>query len=170
MPRLYPTQDDLMTAKAKGDYYVMAPASVWFTKQYPVEGWLQLIASLDRNVPIYLIGAPGDRGLCDEIINRAGDRPLVNVAGEMTLLQSAALIACARMSYVNDSAPMHLATAMNAPVTAIYCSTVPSFGFGPRSEQSIVKETYHDLDCRPCGLHGHKACPKGHFKCSEMRW
>jgi len=70
------------------------------------------------------------------------------------------------MNFVNDSAPMHLASAVNAPVTAIFCSTVPSFGFGPLSEKSIVIETKEKLDCRPCGLHGFKACPKGHFKCA----
>jgi len=55
---------------------------------------------------------------------------------------------------------------MNAPVTAFYCSTVPWFGFGPLSEKSIIAETSEKLDCRPCGLHGYRQCPKGHFKCA----
>lgn len=70
------------------------------------------------------------------------------------------------MNYVNDSAPLHIASAMNAPVTAIFCSTVPAFGFGPLRENGRVVETLEKLDCRPCGLHGHQACPKGHFKCA----
>ena len=69
------------------------------------------------------------------------------------------------MNYVNDSAPMHIASAMNAKTTAIFCSTVPSFGFGPLSDSAQIVETKLALDCRPCGLHGHKECPKGHFKC-----
>jgi ADP-heptose:LPS heptosyltransferase len=40
----------------------------------------------------------------------------------------------AKMNYVNDSGPLHLASAMNAPITAFFCSTVPEFGFGPLSE------------------------------------
>ncbi|MFN4957421.1 MAG: glycosyltransferase family 9 protein [Cyclobacteriaceae bacterium] len=68
---------------------------------------------------------------------------------------------------MNDSAPMHLASAVDAPVTAIYCSTLPSFGFGPLSSKSSVVETHEKLDCRPCGLHGRRQCPKGHFKCSS---
>ena len=72
----------------------------------------------------------------------------------------------ATMSYVNDSAPLHIASAMNAPVTAIFCSTVPAFGFGPLRANGHVVETKEELDCRPCGLHGHRACPKGHFKCA----
>ena len=44
----------------------------------------------------------------------------------------------AKMNYVNDSAPMHIASAVNAPVTAVFCSTVPEFGFGPLSDVSII--------------------------------
>jgi heptosyltransferase-2 len=61
---------------------------------------------------------------------------------------------------------MHIASSMNAPVASVYCSTVPAFGFGPLSEKSFVIETKEKLDCRPCGLHGYKACPKSHFKCA----
>ena len=70
------------------------------------------------------------------------------------------------MNYVNDSAPMHIASAMNAPVTAIYCSTIKEFGFGPLSDVSYVIEEKQNIACRPCGLHGHKACPLGHFQCA----
>ena len=70
------------------------------------------------------------------------------------------------MNYVNDSAPMHFASAVNAPTAAIYCSTVPSFGFGPLSTKAVVIEIQEPLACRPCGIHGHAACPEGHFNCA----
>ncbi|WP_431217663.1 glycosyltransferase family 9 protein [Puia sp. P3] len=73
----------------------------------------------------------------------------------------------AAMNYVNDSAPMHFASSVNAPVTAVYCSTIPGFGFGPLSDNSNIVEIQQPLDCRPCGLHGYKACPKGHFNCAK---
>jgi heptosyltransferase-2 len=74
------------------------------------------------------------------------------------------------MNYVNDSAPLHFASAVNAPTTAVYCSTVPSFGFGPLSDKSYIVEKTESLYCRPCGLHGYKACPEGHFRCAfEIR-
>ena len=72
------------------------------------------------------------------------------------------------MNYVLDSAPLHICSAMNAPTTAIFCSTAPQFGFGPLAEGAIILETKLDLDCRPCGKHGHKECPKGHFRCGEI--
>jgi len=55
---------------------------------------------------------------------------------------------------------------MNAPVTAIFCSTVPLYGFGPLSGRSFIVETKIPLGCKPCTLHGRVACPLGHFKCA----
>jgi len=73
----------------------------------------------------------------------------------------------ALMNYMNDSAPMHLASAMNAPTTAIFCSTIPAFGFGPLADDRTVIESDQKLTCRPCGIHGSKDCPEKHFDCAE---
>jgi len=88
------------------------------------------------------------------------------LSGKLTFMQSAALMRDAVMNFVNDSAPQHFASAMNAPVTAIFCSTVPAFGFGPLSDNSAIIETDEKLSCKPCGLHGFKSCPEKHFKCA----
>jgi heptosyltransferase-2 len=89
------------------------------------------------------------------------------LAGKLTFLQSAALMKSAEMNYVNDSAPMHFASAMNAPVTAVYCSTVPAFGFGPLSDIRFIVQHEAPLYCRPCGLHGFRQCPEKHFRCAK---
>ena len=52
-------------------------------------------------------------------------------------------------------------------VTAVFCSTVPAFGFSPLRPNGRVVEIKERLYCRPCGLHGHKACPEGHFRCAK---
>jgi len=169
-PRLYPTKlDDERVKEFKvGMYYCLAPTSVWFTKQWPAEKWIELIQSIHAQVnSIFLLGAPADHHVCESIRLASGVSMVVNLAGKLSFLQSAALMKGAKMNFVNDSAPMHLASAVNAPVTAIYCSTVPSFGFGPLSDRSFVVETEEKLDCRPCGLHGFRDCPKGHFKCAQ---
>jgi heptosyltransferase-2 len=72
----------------------------------------------------------------------------------------------AAMNYTNDSAPVHIASAVNAPVTEIFCSTVPGFGYTPLSDHARIVETREKLACRPCGIHGRKECPEGHFKCA----
>ena len=168
-PKLYPSEKDFQeTKKYKGEGYVcIAPTSVWFTKQFPRHKWVELIKLLPAETKIYLLGAASDTVYCDGLIDASERKNIENLCGKLTLLQSAALMKDAKMNYVNDSAPMHLASAMNAPVTAIYCSTIPEFGFGPLSDNSKIIETLIELDCHPCGLHGFSACPKGHFKCGE---
>lgn len=166
-PKLYPSNDDFdkVMPFTISPFITISPASVWFTKQVPASVWKQLIAQISES-KIFLLGSPGDYELCDEIKSAGGN--VQNLAGELSLLQSAALMKSAAMNYTGDSAPMHLCSAMNAPVTAVFCSTIPEFGFGPLSDISFVVETRELLDCRPCGLHGYKACPKGHFKCSSI--
>lgn len=169
LPRLYPSLVDFDTvSKFKlGKYLCVAPTSVWFTKQYPATQWVEFIESVPMHYDrIYLLGAPTDKGVCESIRNATMSDRVHNLAGQLSFLESAALMKDATMNYVNDSAPMHLASAMNAPVSAIFCSTVPAFGFGPLSDKSVIIESKEKLACRPCGLHGHKACPQKHFKCA----
>lgn len=168
-PKLFPSPSDFEKVKSMkyGKYICIAPTSVWFTKQLPVEKWIEFLNSIRGKFDhIYLLGAPTDQSVCESIRIAEADESIVNLAGKLSFLESAALMKDAVMNFVNDSAPMHIASAMNAPVTAVYCSTVPSFGFGPLSDKSFVVETLEKLACRPCGLHGFKVCPQGHFKCA----
>ena len=168
-PRLHPSKDDFAKVRhlVSKPFVCIAPASVWETKQYPAGKWVTFIDSLPRGLKVCLIGGPGDRTLCEVITSSCEvERPIHNLAGSLSLLESAALQSGALMNYVNDSAPMHFASAMNAPVTAVYCSTVPGFGYGPLSDVSHVVQTDEPLACRPCGIHGRKTCPEGHFKCA----
>lgn len=168
-PKLYPTETDIEKVKKyQGSKYLcIAPTSVWFTKQLPAAKWIEFINRVDEGIQVYLLGASPDIEACEYIIQHITHPNVINLAGKLSLLASAALMKDSVMNYVNDSAPMHLASAMNAPVCAVYCSTVPEFGFGPLSEQSHIVETTEELTCRPCGLHGHKACPQSHFNCAK---
>ncbi len=169
-PRLYPTPADEAAAApyaAVGEYVCLAPTSVWFTKQYPEEKWLELLAALPAGLPAYLLGGPPDAAACERLAQAANRPGLVNLAGQLSLLASAALMRGAVLNYVNDSAPLHLCSAVDAPVCAIFCSTVPAFGFGPLSTFARIVEHPGPLACRPCGLHGHARCPLGHFRCAR---
>jgi heptosyltransferase-2 len=168
-PKVYPSPADYQKVEALKvkPYICIAPTSVWFTKQYPAEKWVELIGALPTAYTIYLLGSPTDKAACEAIRQASGRLDVVNLSGELSLLASAALMKDAVMNYVNDSAPMHLASAMNAPTCAIYCSTVPSFGFGPLADRAYLVQRIEPLYCRSCGLHGHKACPEGHFRCAK---
>lgn len=167
-PALYPLPHDFENVKQwkKSSYVCVAPTSVWFTKQWAFHKWIELIEKLIEYHQVYLLGAPNDEDICSRMAALFPKR-IINLAGKLSLLESAALMKDARMNYVNDSAPTHIASAMNAPVTAVFCSTLPAFGFSPLSDISHCVEVKEELPCRPCGLHGKKRCPEGHFHCAE---
>lgn len=169
-PELFPSPEDFDIASQimNPPYFCMAPASVWFTKQLPIEKWIQLIDYYNDRGTVYILGGKGDSDFCEEIISKTTAKTSINLAGQLNLLESAALMAKAERNFVNDSGPLHIASSMNAPVTAFFCSTVTDFGFGPLSDDSKVLEITTPLECRPCGLHGYKECPKGHFKCGNQ--
>jgi len=166
--KLYPSQHDYAKVsqyKTK-QFITIAPGSLWFTKQFPEEKWVEFVQAVDKELIIYYLGSPSEKELCQRIIDTSGHRNTLNLAGKLSFLESAALMKDALMNYVNDSAPMHLASSVNAPTTAIFCSTVPEFGFGPLSEKSYIVEAKNPPKCKPCGLHGFKKCPKKHFECA----
>jgi len=168
-PMMYPSaKDEHSILQYVTDKFVtMTPSSVWFTKKYPAEKWIDLINQFDPAYNIYLLGGKDNIEECKWIADHATNKNTEVLAGNLSFLQSAALMKRANMNYVNDSAPLHFASAVNAPVTAIFCSTIPAFGYTPLSDISFIIETKEKLLCRPCGLHGKKVCPLTHFNCAN---
>ncbi len=167
-PKLYLTTEQNKSVKSYQTlpYVTIAPASVWYTKQYPVSKWVELIDKIPDDVAVMLIGAPSDTTVAEEIEKKVS-RPTTVLTGKFKLLETAALMQGAVMNYANDSAPVHLASAVNAPICEVFCSTVPEFGFTPLSDKAHVVQTSEKLNCRPCGNHGKSSCPEGHFKCAQ---
>ena len=165
--KLYPDEAayNKIESLKESPYICISPTSLWFTKQYPKQRWIEFISAVPENITVFLLGSKADAEYANDIMLNTTHQRIKNLCGTLSLLESAALMAGATMNYVNDSAPMHLASAMDAPLTAIFCSTVTDFGFGPMSSRSTVIETEEKLACRPCGLHGKKACPLQHFAC-----
>jgi len=172
-PRLFLTELPFQPVER---YVCLAPTSVWFTKQFPESGWLDLLQALPRDLTVYLLGGREDAEFCMKLMVDASVRApmgnelrhsVVNLAGGLSPLQSATLMAGAVLNFVNDSAPLHLASAVNAPTCAVFCSTVPGLGYGPLADFSRIVQLEEPLYCRPCGLHGHKKCPEGHFRCAK---
>lgn len=166
-PRLYPSAGDEAGVRMYQEvpYICIAPSSVWATKRFPTVRWAELIDKLPTNTRIYLLGGKEDGGIAEEVIALTARADVVSLTGKLSMIQSAVLMRGAVMNYANDSGPVHFASALNAPMTAVFCSTHACFGFGPLSDSSRLIEL-DDLYCKPCGLHGYPACPQKHFRCA----
>src|SRR5207244_1510814 len=94
--------------------------------------------------------------------------PHARPALHVTLADRAAREAIRRavVLVTTDSAPLHFAQAVDTPTVAIFGSTVPSFGFGPRGPRDRVVQV-GGLACRPCSAHGPPSCPLGHHLCMK---
>jgi len=174
-PHLRPTADDeqvvaqvLEEVGLDGDvpFVALAPGSIWGSKRWPY--YTELARQLVGHVPVVVVGGQDDVGLGEEIRRAAeggeGRRSVVNACGELTLRQSAALIGQASALVTNDSAPLHLATAMGTPIVALFGPTVAEFGFGPLRPGDVALGI-DELPCRPCSSHGPPQCPLGHHRC-----
>jgi heptosyltransferase II len=168
-PRLYPGErerqavDEVLGTNAMSDepIVVMAPGSVWATKRWPY--FPALAGALRHSARIAVVGTESDRPLALEIV-AATTGQAIDATGRLSLLASAELIGRATLLVTNDSAPLHLASAMNTPTVAVFGPTVPEFGFGPLAERSVVAG-HESLACRPCDRHGPQRCPLGHWRC-----
>ncbi len=177
-PSLFPSATDESHVRALLQEYdvgdrepliALAPGSVWATKRWPSYDALaaQLVEAYGSTARIVVLGGSDDRELATSIssaVEAAHGPRVVNAAGRLSLLASAALLRRARVMVTNDSAPLHLASAMNTPTIAMFGPTIPAFGFGPLAERRRVVEEF-SLACRPCDAHGPQRCPLGHWQC-----
>ncbi len=189
-PRLYPSDDEraeaarlLAAAPAHRPIVALAPGSAWSTKRWPY--FPELARQLSAWATIVIVGGSEDREAARAItaavasVNAAAsarahapedalgagpDAVVVDTAGQLSLLASAAVIAHAALLVTNDSAPQHLASAMGTPTIALFGPTTPAFGFGPLAPRSLAMGV-DELSCRPCHHHGPRRCPLGHWRC-----
>lgn len=151
----------------------ISPGSIWPTKRWIPEKFSELIPQLIENYrgTVLLLGSEEDVDLCKKISSQCRfkfedqSRFLINLAGQTTLSDLAAIINRCDLFITNDSGPMHIASARKIPTVAIFGSTVPAQGYAPLHSKAIVVEKA--LSCRPCGEHGRKRCPQKHFLCMQ---
>ncbi len=144
----------------------LAPGSVWATKRWTAEGFCRVAEALyEDGFKVLILGAESDAD-CAAEIERKARVPVVNLAGKTDLITSAAVISRLRILVTNDSAPLHVAAACKVSVVAVFCATVPEFGFAP---WGVAHECVGlpELSCRPCGRHGAQRCPVGTNACAK---
>ncbi|MDR2869318.1 MAG: glycosyltransferase family 9 protein [Deferribacteraceae bacterium] len=142
----------------------LSPGSVWGTKRWPTEHFTRLANLLhEAGYALAITGGPGDVAETDALLASLSFDAF-DFANKVPFGYLPAVIANMKLLVTNDSSPLHIAISQNVPTVAIFGATVPKLGFYPYDSRSIVCENT-TLDCRPCGLHGQKTCPRKHFKC-----
>ena len=139
-------------------------------KRWPVSHFAELakiVASKRPEVQIALMGSGKDKEVCDEIVALAPG--LVNLAGVTALDEAVALIGRADVMVSNDSGLLHIASALNRPIVAIYGPTDPNHA-PPFSD--IAQSLFLGIECSPCKQ---RECPLGHHRCmrdisADMVW
>ncbi|HEY7903163.1 MAG TPA: putative lipopolysaccharide heptosyltransferase III [Casimicrobiaceae bacterium] len=143
---------------AAGGFVHVHPGSRWLFKCWTAAQSATLLDRLAADGHAIVLTAapdPRERALVDAMLSgvAAPTRArIVDLAGQLTLPELAALTAQARLFVGVDSAPMHIAAAMHTPVVAL---------FGPSGEvewgpwgvvAQVVASDRHP--CRPCGQDG----------------
>lgn len=150
------------TAYPVGRRIFLAPGSVWDTKRWTAQGYVELARMLIlRGCEVELVGSPAERDLCDQIQRQVPG--VVNRAGQTSLARLVDLFSSGVALICNDSGAMHAAAAAGLPTVAIFGPTTLDLGFRPWQERSVIVQ--RELKCRPCGKHGAKTCPLGTHEC-----
>lgn len=160
---LFPNSDDQKRVKAilhdfcgEGKLLVgLGPGASFTGKCWPKEKFLALSSKLqEMGAAIVLLGGKNDTEAF--WIESRCHSPLLNVAGKLTYLETAAMLRECRFSISNDSAIVHFSEAMGTPSIAIFGPTAKEFGYGPFLPESRLLEVL--LNCRPCSRNGKGVC------------
>ena len=142
------------------DYVLVTPGSRWETKNWRPEGFSATIDHLHKNLDtaVVLSGAAQECDLC-QLISQSCCLPPINVAGQMNLAELVALIEGAALIITNDSAPLHIARALNRPLVSIFGPSSPR-RTGPYGAARGVLQSA--VACSPCFYRRLSQCPIQH--------
>ena len=119
-------------------------------RRWPRERFVKLAQWVLGNyeAKIVLIGSRAEREYTQEVAQAIDAKNRVlNVAGELSIVELADLIADAALFISNDSGPLHLAAALQKPVVGFYGPETPH-RFGPLCRDRLI--FYLGLQCSPC--------------------
>ncbi len=160
---LYPSEEEhkvvsniLHQTQSEGKVIIaIGPSASFQGKCWPKEYYLELCDRfLENGYMILLVGGPDDSE--PNWIEANISKPLLNLAGKLSYLETAAILSRCHLSISNDSAVVHFAEAVNTPSFAIFGPTVKEFGYSPYRENSRLIEI--QLPCRPCSRNGKGNC------------
>ncbi|MEW6713807.1 MAG: lipopolysaccharide heptosyltransferase I [Nitrospirota bacterium] len=135
------------------EYILILPSARWPSKRWPPEHFAALISKL--KMPCVISGSSADKEICLKIIKNIPETTkqpkIINLCGETSLKELAALIESAKAIVSNDSGPMHIAAALKKPLVALFGPTDPSktgpYGCQKNKELKVIMT---GISCSPC--------------------
>ncbi len=143
-------------------YAVLCPFTTRPQKHWFPEQWQTLIQRLadEHHLPSVILGGPADREAAHEI-GTTSPAPVINLAGDTSLREAAAMIARASLLIGVDTGLTHMGIAQRTPTVALFGSTRPYLNTLSDSAEVL----YHPLPCSPCRRH--PTC-NGEFTCMRL--
>lgn len=139
-------------AFAASPLIVCGPGTKMQAKDWGQENWRALIATVYKNYPYHalvLVGAREETQLADFAAQDWGG-PKVNLCGQLTPRETAAVLEQAQVFLGPDSGPMHLAASVGTPsVIAFSAAGIPGVWFPVGTRNEII---YHRTSCHGCRL------------------
>ena len=130
-------------------WVALAPSAAFPLKRWPLSHWREVI---EKTTYHFLVLGGRDDHFLAELQTLAPARVL-NLAGELTLTESAAAVALADLLIANDTGLLHVAEQLGKPCLALM-GPAP-FGYPSRPSTEILAL---ELPCRPCSKHGQGPC------------
>jgi predicted lipopolysaccharide heptosyltransferase III len=143
-------------------FVIIHPGARRRYKSWPLICFARLADRIIRTyqIPVILSGGTEDKAVCSNLLENMEENA-VCLAGEISLAELPALIKSALCLIGNDSAPVHIATAVNTPVIALFGPTLWESWYPRRDHDKVIAA---EFPCRPCG-HGQQDCPLGKDYC-----
>jgi ADP-heptose:LPS heptosyltransferase len=142
------SEDDVKALLEKGKvtkYIVMHPISGHPSKDWDIERYNSLAEYLSRGIKTVVIGAKTDRG-----VEKIRGRHVINLAGMLTIKEIKALIKKAALVIGNDSAGVHIASALGVRSLTIFSGTARHQEWGAYGDKSYIIDKY--ASCSPCSM------------------
>lgn len=141
---------NMMTSVFK--YWIFHHHAADSYKVWPVDYARQLIEKASSILPehaVILSGAARDRRALDLLASKLPGRRIFNIAGKLSLSETAACIADADFLIGPDTGILHMAAALDVPVIGLYAPTSASL-VGPRSRKACCYIIQKSPTCSPC--------------------
>lgn len=131
-------------------------------KRWPLENFAALCRELvrDPKVALVLVGGPGEAELASQLAGIVAG-PLVNLAGQTKLVETAEVLRRCALYIGNDSGPAHVAAAVGTPCLTLFSAIVFPGIWEPWGEGNISLR--RRVACEFCLCEDH--CPRGTMEC-----